>query len=73
MGAIKVNGSTLIDMVKLAPLQEALLKKPDKALTEHLDFKEFADGLPMTCPGSMLPARRRPIAWHLRSLRTMAT
>ncbi len=43
--AIIVNGSTLVDMVKLAPLQEELLKKPDKALTEHLNFKEFADGL----------------------------
>jgi len=43
--AIIVNGSTLVDMVKLAPLQEELLKAPDKALTKHLDFKEFGDGL----------------------------
>lgn len=43
--AILLDGSTLVDMVKLVPLQQELLKKPDKALTEHLDFKEFAEGL----------------------------
>ncbi len=42
--AILLDGSTLVDMVKLVPLQEELLKMPDKALTEHLDFKKFAEG-----------------------------
>ena len=42
--AILLDGSTLVDMVELVPLQVELLKKPDKALTEHLDFKKFADG-----------------------------
>jgi pimeloyl-ACP methyl ester carboxylesterase len=43
--AILLDGSTLVDMVKLVPLQEELLKKPDQAATEHLNFKEFAEGL----------------------------
>jgi pimeloyl-ACP methyl ester carboxylesterase len=43
--AIILNGSTLVDMVKLAPLQVELLKRPDKAMTKHLDFKKFAEGL----------------------------
>jgi pimeloyl-ACP methyl ester carboxylesterase len=43
--AILLDGSTLVDMVKLVPLQKELLKKPDQALTEHLDFKKFAEGL----------------------------
>ena len=43
--AILLNGSSLVDMVQLVPLQKELLKKPDKAATEHLDFKEFAEGL----------------------------
>jgi pimeloyl-ACP methyl ester carboxylesterase len=42
--AIILNGSTLVDMIELAEMQKKLLKKPDKALTEHLDFKEFGDG-----------------------------
>jgi len=43
--AILLNGSSLVDMVELVPLQKELLKKPDKAATEHLDFKKFAEGL----------------------------
>ncbi len=43
--AILLDGSTLVDMVELVPLQVELLKKPDQALTEHLDFKEFAEGM----------------------------
>jgi pimeloyl-ACP methyl ester carboxylesterase len=43
--AILLDGSTLVDMVELVPMQVELLKKPDKAATEHLDFKEFAEGL----------------------------
>jgi pimeloyl-ACP methyl ester carboxylesterase len=43
--AIILNGSTLVDMIELAEMQVELLKKPDKALTEHMDFKEFGDGL----------------------------
>jgi pimeloyl-ACP methyl ester carboxylesterase len=43
--AILLDGSTLVDMVKLVPLQVELLKQPDQAATEHLDFAEFAEGL----------------------------
>jgi len=43
--AILLDGSTLVDMVELTPLQKELLKQPDQALTEHLDFKEFAEGM----------------------------
>ena len=43
--AILLDGSTMVDMVELVPLQKELLKKPDKAATEHLDFKKFAEGL----------------------------
>jgi pimeloyl-ACP methyl ester carboxylesterase len=43
--AILLDGSTLVDMVELNPLQKELLKKPDQALTEHLDFKDFAEGM----------------------------
>ncbi len=43
--AILLDGSTLVDMVELNPLQKELLKKPDQALTEHLEFKEFAEGM----------------------------
>ena len=42
--AILLDGSSLVDMVELVPLQIELLKQPDKALTEHLDFKEYAEG-----------------------------
>jgi pimeloyl-ACP methyl ester carboxylesterase len=42
--AILLDGSTLVDMVELVPLQKKLLEMPDKALTEHLDFKEYAEG-----------------------------
>ena len=43
--AILLDGSTLVDMVELVSLQVELLKQPDKAATEHLDFKEFAEGM----------------------------
>ncbi len=43
--AVIVNGSTLVDLVELTPLQVELLKKPDQALTKHLNFKEFGDGM----------------------------
>jgi pimeloyl-ACP methyl ester carboxylesterase len=43
--AILLDGSTLVDMVELVPMQVELLKEPDKAATEHLDFKEFAEGM----------------------------
>jgi pimeloyl-ACP methyl ester carboxylesterase len=43
--AILLDGSSLVDMVELVPMQKELLKKPDKAATEHLDFKKFAEGL----------------------------
>jgi pimeloyl-ACP methyl ester carboxylesterase len=42
--AILLDGSSLVDMVELVPLQVKLLKMPDKALTKHLDFKEYAEG-----------------------------
>jgi len=43
--AILLDGSTLVDMVKLDPLQVEGLKKGDKALTEHKDFDKYATGL----------------------------
>jgi pimeloyl-ACP methyl ester carboxylesterase len=43
--AILLDGSTLVDMVKLAKMQVELLKRPDKAATKHIDFKEFREGL----------------------------
>jgi len=43
--AILLDGSTLVDMVELVPMQVELLKQPDQAATEHLDFKEFAESL----------------------------
>ncbi len=46
--AILLNGSTVWDMVELNQMQKDMLKAPDKALTEHLDFKDFAEGLRMT-------------------------
>jgi len=42
--AILLDGSSLVDMVELVPLQKELLEQPDKALTKHLDFKEYAEG-----------------------------
>ena len=42
---IIVNGSTLVDMIELAEMQVELLKLPDKALTEHMDFDHFREGL----------------------------
>ena len=43
--AILLDGSTLVDMVQLDPLQVEGLKKGDKALTEHKDFDKYATGL----------------------------
>lgn len=43
--AILLNGSTLVDMVELAKMQVELLKLPDKAGTEHLDFIQFREGM----------------------------
>jgi len=43
--AILLNGSTLVDMVELAKMQVELLKLPDKAGTEHLDFIHFREGM----------------------------
>ena len=43
--AILLDGSTLVDMVELVPMQKELLKQPDKAATKHLDFKKFAESL----------------------------
>ena len=43
--AILLDGSTLVDMVQLDPLQVEGLKKGDKALTEHKDFDKYAQGL----------------------------
>jgi pimeloyl-ACP methyl ester carboxylesterase len=42
--AILLDGSSLVDMVELVPLQVELLKQPDKAITKHLDFKKYAEG-----------------------------
>jgi pimeloyl-ACP methyl ester carboxylesterase len=43
--AILLDGSTLVDMVELDPLQVEGLKQGDKALTKHKDFDEYATGL----------------------------
>lgn len=43
--AILLDGSTLVDMVELDPLQVEGLKAGDKALTEHKDFNEYATGM----------------------------
>ena len=46
--AIIVNGSTLVDMIQLAEMQVELLKQPDEAASEDLDFGDFAKGLAPT-------------------------
>ena len=43
--AILLNGSSLVDMVQLAKMQVELLKLPDQAGTEHLDFIQFREGM----------------------------
>lgn len=43
--AILLDGSSLVDMVKLVPMQVELLKRPDKAETKHADFKKFGESL----------------------------
>ncbi len=39
--AIILDGSTLVDMIELVPMQKELLAKPDVAATEDLDFDHF--------------------------------
>lgn len=39
--AIILDGSTLVDMIELVPMQKELLAKPDMAATEDLDFDNF--------------------------------
>jgi pimeloyl-ACP methyl ester carboxylesterase len=46
--SVIVNGSTLVDMIQLAEMQVQLLKMPDEALTEDLDFGDFRGGLAPT-------------------------
>ena len=43
--AILLDGSTLVDMVVLDPMQVEGLKGGDKAHTEHKDFGQYATGL----------------------------
>jgi len=43
--AILLNGSTLVDMCQPNKMQVELMQKPDKALTEDLDFGDFRSGL----------------------------
>ena len=43
--AILLDGSTLVDMVELDPLQVEGLKAGDKASTKHKDFNAYAQGL----------------------------
>ncbi len=41
--AIIVNGSTIMDLIKMSEAQKKLLKMPDKAGTKHLDWDEFRE------------------------------
>ncbi len=43
--AIIVNGSTIMDLIQETEGQKKLLKEPDKAATEHLDFAAFREGI----------------------------
>jgi pimeloyl-ACP methyl ester carboxylesterase len=43
--AIIVNGSTIMDLIEIQPIQKKMLALPDKAATEHADFAEFREGL----------------------------
>ena len=43
--AILLDGSTLVDMVELDPMQVEAMKTGDKASTEHQDFDKFATSL----------------------------
>jgi pimeloyl-ACP methyl ester carboxylesterase len=46
--AIIVNGSTIMDLIKVQPIQKKMLALPDKAATEHADFAEFREGIRVT-------------------------
>lgn len=46
--AILLDGSTLVDMVQLADMQVELLKQPDVAAPEDLDFGHVRDGIAPT-------------------------
>jgi pimeloyl-ACP methyl ester carboxylesterase len=43
--AILLDGSTLVDMVELDPMQVEAMKTGDKASTEHQDFDKYATSL----------------------------
>ena len=43
--SIILDGSTLVDMIQLAEMQVELLKQPDVAASEDLDFGDFGKGL----------------------------
>ncbi len=43
--AIIVNGSTIMDLIEVQPIQKAMLALPDQAATEHADFAEFREGI----------------------------
>lgn len=46
--AILLNGSTLVDMVELIPMQVQLLKQPDEPAPQDLPFETFTKGLEPT-------------------------
>lgn len=43
--AILLDGSTLIDLIQLDPMQVEGLKNGDKALTKHKDFDDYKEGM----------------------------
>jgi pimeloyl-ACP methyl ester carboxylesterase len=43
-----VNGSTLMDLIVVQPIQKKMLALPDQAATEHADFAEFREGIRTT-------------------------
>jgi pimeloyl-ACP methyl ester carboxylesterase len=43
--AIIVNGSTIMDLIEVQPIQKQMLALPDQAATEHADFAEFREGI----------------------------
>ncbi len=43
--AILLDGSTLVDMVKLDPMQVEALETGDKALTKHKDFDKYVESM----------------------------
>ncbi len=42
---VAVNGSTIMDLIEVQPIQKQMLALPDQAATEHADFAEFREGL----------------------------